>query len=204
MSERKLSIVMPALLHRAERSTMLKQINDQIADRGTEVEFFCLLDNGPMSTGAKIQSMFDLCSGRYICLVADDDKIEHDYIETILSVIDAHNVDAITFDHTYQVDGSLLAITKQIPGCSERHTKPADSDIEIHERLPGPLCPVKAGLAKEFRHPDASEKEDHAYKLFLRDRIKTHCNIDRILYHHIWSSDNKRERGRLQQIWKRS
>lgn len=199
-----LSIVMPSLLEREDRSTMYDQIQEQIDDLGTVVEFFCLMDNGPMSTGAKVAQLFGLCSGRYICRVDDDDVIEDDYIETLLKAIDQHDVDLITFDHTYNIDGQLVALTHQIPGCEQKkHPKVKGAPHAVHDRLPGPLCPVRAEIAREFSSPDISEKEDYAYKDFLNGRVETHYNINRVLYHHMWRSSNFQSRAALQWLWSR-
>jgi len=203
---RLLSIVMPALAQRHSDSSMVRQLWQQIAPLGNEVEFFALMDNGPMSTGAKIQRLFGLCGGAFICLVADDDAVEPDYVSSILDVIKADPaVDAITFDHSYSVNGELTAITKQIPDCEEQQfVKEPGAACEIHHRLPGPLCPVRRDIASGFTHPDKSDGEDSAYKLHLRGKLKNVAHIDRVLYHHLWNSSNKREREVLKERWTRA
>jgi hypothetical protein len=181
-----------------------QQIHDQTVGLGDEVEFLALLDNGPLSTGAKLRTLYSMCSGRYICGVGDDDSVVHDYVSSLLSAVKAHDVDLVTFDHTYSVDGTLFALTRQVPGGPEQKIPGTDAaGLETHVRLPGPLCPVRAEIVRAFTVPDASDREDCAYKEYLKTATSTHHGIERVLYHHQWVSHNKRERDGLRETWRR-
>jgi hypothetical protein len=192
---------MPALFHRLDNNKMIGQVLEQIKDLHDQVEFICVIDNGPMPTGTKIGRLMEMSRGAYVCVVADDDEIADDYVSSLLAAIEETNADVITFDHTYSVNGRLVAITKQIPRCAQKSHH--DKDPRTDHRLPGPLCPVRRPLALRFDHPPASDKEDLAYKEFLRDIAETYYNIDKVLYHHLWHSGNKKERSRLKVLWKR-
>ena len=199
---------MPALVQRT--STMVKQVWKQIERRDpqgnrAEVEFFALYDNGPMSTGKKIEKLFELCRGQYICTVADDDRIADDYLASILAAIEeSPGVDVITFDHTYYVNGELVALTKQIPGGPEAEfDKKAEDPCAVHHRLPGPMCPVRRGLAVNFEHANISDGEDSCYKKYVKQWAKTYHRIDKVLYHHLWNTTNKKERDALKGVWHR-
>jgi glycosyltransferase involved in cell wall biosynthesis len=200
-----LSIIMPALAQRAERSTMAQQIYEQTVDLGDEVEFYALVDNGARSTGAKRNALLALCRGDYVCAVDDDDLIADDYIASLLRAIrENHGIDCITFNHTYEVNGNIQAITYQVSGRPqvELPKKPTD-DLAVHYRLPGLLCPVRREIATAFQYPDTSHKEDYAYKDYLAEHARTYFNIPHVLYQHRWLRENVAERYRLKRRWGR-
>ena len=193
-----LSIVMPSLSSRAQVSHIAHQIEMQTKDLGDKVEFFELRDNGVMSTGKKLQVLYGLCSGEYICGIGDDDVVEDDYVVTLLDGIRHGPVDMITFRHSYFVNGEWNAEVVMKPGEDEWQ------DGDTHYRLPSPLCPVKRDIVLGFDCPDKSDKEDCAFKDYLRWRAETSYDIPHVLYHHMWSSpDNANERDELRHRWKR-
>ncbi len=159
-----------------------------------------MTDNGRMSTGEKLNLLYSMAGGRYICTVGDDDEIEADYVESLLDAAKKNNgVDVITFHHSYSVNGEHRALTIQRLGTTESQTpgKP-----ELHMRLPSPLCPVRADLAKKFQFPHLRDKEDVAYKGWLKQTLRTDFDIPRVIYHHVWLRENKGERLKLDRLWK--
>jgi glycosyltransferase involved in cell wall biosynthesis len=72
------------------------------AERHTEVEILCLIDNKSMTIGEKRQALLDSARGKWIGFMDDDDGISDDYITTLSETINANPADVISFDqHCY-------------------------------------------------------------------------------------------------------
>src|SRR5690606_33962771 len=86
----KLSILVPSTHTRFK--SFLPKIHDQLyeqyerlaADQRDQVEILYLVDNKKVMLGTKRNQLIDLAQGEYVVFVDDDDRIEPDYIETLL------------------------------------------------------------------------------------------------------------------------
>lgn len=93
-----LSILIPSLHSRQHLCQQLvQQLQSQSAYSPEIVEVLVAEDNGEVVTGIKRQELLWRSQGRYVCFVDDDDLVDHDYIESILTAI-ILEPDVVTFD----------------------------------------------------------------------------------------------------------
>lgn len=86
---------------------ILKQI-DKI-DGHRDVEFISYRDNKQVTVGEKRNVLLRNSKGRFVCFVDDDDRISHDYVESILTcIVNNPTCDCIVFNGIYSVDGSPI------------------------------------------------------------------------------------------------
>lgn len=197
MSEVKLSIVMPSHIDRYP-FPIVGQIKEQAAKFIPRVEFLCLLDNGPMSTGEKMNRLYQMAHGEYVCAIGDDDLVSPDYVETLVKALDQHpGIDVVTFDHLYYVDGSYNAVTAVGKDfINEQHDG-------LHTRRPTPKCAIRRDICLQYQSPPVSNKEDESMSEWLQGRLETGYRIARPIYTHTWHGSNKEWREQQARIWRR-
>lgn len=144
----------------------------------SSVEILILTDNKAMMLGAKRNAMVDIAQGRYVAFVDDDDRIEPDYL---VSLLDAARFDAdvITFQVSVSINGDDPLIC--------RYSKDFAADRNLpdgYERLPNHLMAVKRELAEKVPFPSVLYGEDSGYSKALRPLLVSEHAIDRVLYHY--------------------
>lgn len=149
----RLSIICPALICRGE-SAILGNLQRQA--EGRPVEVLALADAGTMTVGEKMNRLYGMASGEYVCGVGDDDQVATHYVDDLLGAIGETEV--VTFD----VDWGGLRLPKS---CDLR-----------------PMAAVRTELARKFTFPHWWQSEDRAFKLWLRDYGPTEKHIDDVLY----------------------
>lgn len=198
-----LTIILPAHTDRYP-FPIVGQIRQQ-ADRVNEqagrpvVEFICVLDNGSISTGDKLNMMYAMSQGAYIAGIGDDDTIAPDYVSSLVRAIkDSPGVDIVSFDHDYFVNGTFNAVT--VVSKDFR-----DSQEEgLHHRRPTPKCAIRAEICRQFNCPSISDKEDQSMSEWLVGRLETEVRVGRVIYHHDWNRENKRWRQQQAKFWGRA
>src|SRR5262245_1463458 len=145
------------------------------------IEILMLTDNKQMMLGAKRNCMIDIAQGRYVVFVDDDDRIEGDYLSTLLEATGS-NADVITFLVSVRLNGASAKI------CRYSKDYRRDRNLEDgYERLPNHICCVKRELASAVSFPNILKGEDSAYSKLLRNHLRTEHAIDRVLYHYDYS-----------------
>lgn len=142
------------------------------------VEVLILNDNKRQMLGRKRNVMVDMAQGKYITFVDDDDRIEPDYIKTLLDAIES-NADVITFLVSVSLNGEPPKIC--------RYSKDFHGDHNTEDgyfRLPNHICCVKRELAARIDYPSVPYGEDSGYSKLLQPLLETEYAIDRVLYHY--------------------
>lgn len=155
--------------------TQHETLPDELRQR---VEILMLTDNKAMMLGHKRNAMIDIAQGRYIVFVDDDDRIEHDYLSSLLEAT-LSDADVITF----LVSVSLNGEDPQICRYSKNFRKDRNT-TDGYERLPNHICAVKRDIATRVSFPSIAYGEDSGYSKLLRPHLRTEHAINRVLYHY--------------------
>lgn len=147
------------------------------------VEIIMLTDNKTLMLGDKRNVMVDIAQGRYVVFVDDDDRIEPDYLATLLDAIDTSpGVDVITFHASVSLNGGPPKICRYSTGWDCDH----NTEDEYH-RLPNHICCTRRDLARAVSYPSLPYGEDSGYSRLLAPLLKTERAIGRVLYHYDFS-----------------
>jgi GT2 family glycosyltransferase len=148
------------------------------ADRA-RVEIIMLTDNKQMMLGAKRNAMIDICQGRYVAFVDDDDRLEDRYLPALLEAVEVSDADVITFRVSVAINGADPL------QCVYSKNFRADRNLPSrYERLPNHLMCVKRDLARRVSFPHIAYGEDSGYSKLLAPHLKTEHAIDEVLYHY--------------------
>lgn len=156
----RLSVICPSLICREGMTTILQDLCKQ-AD-GKPVEVIALADNGQMTIGEKLNSLYLMAGGEYAAAVGDDDNVAEDYVDRLLEALDGE-ADLVTFDVDW---GKLRGAS---PGSGHR-----------------PLSAVRTELARQFEWPHWWQSEDRVYRKWLQAQGPKTKHIDAVLYRYSW------------------
>lgn len=110
--------------------------------------------------------------------VDDDDRIEGDYIRSLLNAT-GYGEDIITFKVMVSINGE-----KPMPCRYSMHFERDDNTPYEYQRLPNHICAVKRSLALATPYPPVFCGEDKQYGLDLHPKLTSEHAIDRVLYHY--------------------
>lgn len=154
------------------------------ADRQKRVEIIMLTDNKAIMLGQKRNVMVDMAQGRYVAFVDDDDRLEPDYLTSLLIAAGA-DADVITFLVSVSMNGE----TPKVCRYSATFTEDRTTD-HGYERLPNHICAVRREIARQVSFPNIAYGEDSGYSKLLRPLIRTEAPINKVLYHYDYQSDS--------------
>jgi glycosyltransferase involved in cell wall biosynthesis len=183
----KLSILVPSVAGR--RNTFLPKSLDMLYGQlealpeqdQKEVEIIYLIDNKTIMLGDKRNLMISIASGKYISFVDCDDRIETDYISTILQAIDS-DADSIVFEVSVSLNGNNPKI------CYYSKDFPNDYNTEeAYYRLPNHIAVIKKEVSTKVSFPSLPRAEDAAYAKILKPHLKSEFKINKVLYHYDYS-----------------
>lgn len=167
-----LSVLVPTLQSRQDVAQALfadlyRQV--ETLPQPQRVEILTALDEQEHPVGQKRNELLAKARGRYVCFIDDDDRVEPDYIASLLSAMDASpHADCVVFRGQYYVDGRVeLEFDFDLQYTAYRNT------AERYERTPNHLCPVKKHLAQAARFDAVNRGEDAAYARRLRPLLRT-------------------------------
>lgn len=185
----KLSILIPSTHTRRKNflPSILEQVYGQYEslpkEQQEQVEILTLIDNKKQMLGDKRNVMVDMAQGQYIQFIDDDDRIEPDFISTLLHYID-EDKDVITF----QVSVSINNNTPKIAYYSKEYKKDYNT-TKAYYRIPNHICCVKKEVSLKSSFPSLKYAEDQAYAKLLLPHIKSETIIDRVLYHYDYNDN---------------
>lgn len=173
------------------RNTFLPKIMEQVfcqyealpKERQDMVEILILADNKRMMLGEKRNVMVDMAQGEYVAFVDDDDRLEPDYIASLLTAIESGS-DVITFHVSVKLNGGDAKIAKY----SKDYGHDYNTAAEYH-RIPNHICCVKRELSRKSSFPNIKYGEDSAYAKVLLPYLLTEHRIERVLYHYDWDEN---------------
>lgn len=182
-----LSILIPTMEKRKiyfERITnVLKtQINNNSYQ--DKVQIISLKDEGQMLIGTKRNQLIKMCHTEYCVFIDDDDLVDFNYLQEIVTILEEQKPDAIGFKGWLQ---NMKTGVKQmfIHRCGERYERRGN----IHFRPPNHLNPMRTEFYRQIQFPELSHAEDYGQCLKLAESglIKTCAFIDKIMYHYLFN-----------------
>lgn len=171
--------------------TFLPKIQDQLfgqlealpEDDQQRVEIMVLIDNKQMMLGHKRNTMVNICQGKYIAFVDDDDRISDDYIAQLLAAT-ASNADSIVFNAEVSLNGE--------PPKTCYYSKDVRRDYNHKDgyyRIPNHICCVKREVSLKSTFPNVLYGEDAGYGKVLLPHLKTEHKINKVLYYYDYNAE---------------
>lgn len=180
----KLSILVPSTHTRFK--SFLPKIHEQLysqydrltKEQQAEVEILYLVDNKKVMLGTKRNELIDLAQGDYVVFCDDDDRIEPDYIETLLEATKTGK-DSIVFMANVSINGG-----KPKPCYYSKDFRSDFNRPDAYYRLPNHICCIRREVASKVSFPAIKYAEDAAYARLLVKHLRSEHKIDRVLYHY--------------------
>lgn len=193
MSKVKLTIGIPTLPSRSRRflEPLYAKLMAQIGDE-KDIEVLAIMDNRTMSIGRKRTLLHASASGKYTCIIDDDDDVTDDFVETLRGVITQDlNVDVICYNQEADMNG-----TKWIVKTSLDHDKNHPYDQMKMDsngntvpclRPPWHWCAWNTEFARQFPFGDSNTQEDTVFVKQAIAKATTQVVVDKVLCKYRWS-----------------
>jgi len=193
MSDIKLTIAIPSISSRLRMhlEPLYAKILAQVGDK-KDVEVLSIVDNKTMSIGRKRTRLFGIASGRYTCIIDDDDGITDDYVETMRKVITNDlNVDVICYDQEANMNGTVWTVKTSL---DHNQVHPFDQ-MQIDSsgkpipccRPPWHWCAWRTDFAKKIPFGDANSQEDTVFVIEAIKQAKSQLVLNKTLCKYKWS-----------------
>lgn len=180
-----LSVLIPALSSRKERSaTLLENLANQ-ADPRLEVIVF--MDNFDYPLGVKRNSMMDRAAGKYLCHIDDDEQLSPHFFKSLLPELQ-YGVDAIGYNASVIFNGTKPFTVRTIWGAAVEQPRHEHGGYSNIVRPFWHWCCWRTSLARQCRFPDHSNNEDWQWLCQIYTRIKTHRKLEESLFTHVWNA----------------
>jgi len=176
MAEKRLSLLIPTL---SKRSKLCQELTDELTRQlTTEVEFMLLPDSGQRTIGEKRNALLEAAVGDYIAFIDDDDMISPDYIEKVMTALEADPDCASLTGLIYDGSPSPRTFIHSIEyeGWYSRDG--------VDYRYPNHLNAVRRKYAEKVGFPEISHGEDRAYSDRIQKYLKKESKIDGVIYHY--------------------
>lgn len=181
----KLSILIPSV---PERMTHLQRIVDDLYKQSLNkpVEILVFLENKKRTTGAKRNILLEQAQGEYVVFVDDDDRVESNYVETLLTTIEEnHGADCIVFDVLVNFNGEFTKICKY--GKEYRHSE----DAKFYYRKPNHLMCYAKRIAGKHQYRNVSYGEDDEWGRRASAEIENQVRIPSVMYYYDFVKKNR-------------
>lgn len=174
-----LSILTPAIWSRHKQAEALAAEIAKQAE-GKPVEHLVLFDNRNQTVGAKRNACLRAASGDYIVFVDDDDAVEPQFVDAILSAVQTQP-DFVTYRQKVVWNGQ--------PGEVQFHPNNPDEGLRVGgvtRRNLWHTCTWRRDLVAECVFPHIMDGEDFAWAVQARQRVSRGVHIDKVLcsYYH--------------------
>lgn len=182
-----LSILIPTIPSRANEfnklyNCLIKQTIEVSTIHPTlgEIEIICdeskaFLKGGP-SIGKKCEALVRRATGKYLCILHDDDLVSPNFVESILRLCQSDR-DIITFRNITKLDNFWMLVDMRLGYNNDQ----ANPNFTVR-RKPWIICPVKSEFAKQFLFPDTNYSEDSDWMEQVLTRCTTESHTDEILH----------------------
>ena len=157
---------------------LFRQYNALSADDQSRVEIVVLTDTKSLLLGDKRNDLVRMAKGKYVVFVDDDDRIEPDYVSSLLIATDS-DCDVLTFDVMVSLNGEKPLVCRYSMHFAADKNTPTE-----YQRLPNHICAVKRELALVTPYPPVFCGEDRQYGLDLHPKLRSEFPIRRVLYHY--------------------
>lgn len=179
----KWSILVATLARRHDK--FLRLLHGLVPQMGPGVELVAYRNHGDLTLGEIRQALVEAAAGEYLCFVDDDDQPAHDYVPTILPLLDG--VDYVGFRMQAYIDGQPL--------------KPTFHSLQYNEWTEGPtayfrdvshLNPVRSELARkaDFRATDPPEDVSWADQMRPYVTNQNYAGDQWVAYHYYATSSD--------------
>jgi len=189
-----ITVVVPSL---AERFTngLPSSLRDLFAQStGMPVEVKCLLDNSMQTLSEKRNEAAQNALGTFISFVDDDDAIEPDYLEALVTAISAHpSADVIVFDVkvSWGTPGSCLCHY----GLEFEHGQ----DAKSYYRKPNHVMAWRTEIARAYPYKNVSNEDTEWATRVAGAVTLSEARIDKVLYHYKYNPKTTTQ-GRVLEI----
>jgi hypothetical protein len=178
----KLSLLIPTIKRHDRLFTLLKfELYAQMLPYSGQIELL-IDDHETDPTGMKRNRLLERASGTHLTQIDADDKVSITYVEYLMKAIEA-DCDCASLKGVYSVDGKIDGIFEH----SIRYNEWRTTNNEIkYERYPTPLNLIRSSIAKQFKFPDITWGEDHAWSKQLHESglLKTEYYVHDIIYYY--------------------
>lgn len=183
-----LSILIPSL---PERAPKLAELLSNLPLSDPRLEVMILTDNRRRQLGAKRNKMMDMAQGRFICHIDDDEKLSDNFFNALLPELEK-DVDVIGYNAGVSFNGGPeFRVTTTLRGPNQQPRDLGNNQYSDITRTYWHWCAWRTELAKQYRFPeDKGWAEDAIWLEKILPNVKSHIKIERILFHHRWSSES--------------
>ena len=175
----KLSILLCSLPNRLKSFSIIEELTKQA--EGKPVEILYLGDNWKMKVGEKRNNLIYLATGEYITFVDDDDRVEPNYVNEILTAINDHDVDCINFQASVKLNGGPAKICHY-----SKNFKNANLPTS-YLRQPNHLMVWRKSIIELF--PKINIGEDNKFGEDMAKKNYSEYCIEKVLYHYDFNSN---------------
>jgi len=156
------SILMPTLVdRRAIRAPLLRELERQV--RGQPVEILLDEDSRERTTGRKRNDLLGRARGKFSAFIDDDDWVSDTYVEDVLAVVNAIDIDCVGFWGEARWEDGLIRRMIHSLMCPVWTEWKSDDLGYVYYRHPNHLNPIRTDLARSIRYPDITISEDHIW-----------------------------------------
>ena len=182
MNNIKLTILVPTVPSRLKyfypriMNELLKQIK-----KYKDIELISFFDNKKRTIGQKRDEMLSLVQGEYVVFIDDDDRIDSEYIDSIMNALYKNpKCDCVVFDTICIVNNGNPKLCKygiefeygDVLNEKEWRGKPAHTMV------------YKSSIAKKHRYSNMNNGEDYDWVLRAHKEILNQVRIDKVLYYY--------------------
>lgn len=186
-----------------ERTNFLTQMKAYLGPLPEGVEIVEDAHGRNIPTGLKRNEMIKQAKGEWVVFVDDDDKVEPDYVHSILEAL-KQNPDVVTFQGTYldACNPTRTVIDWTIKLGEKYEARTQDGKYQMF-RWPNHLAVIRKSIAGSVQFPHIWQGEDFEWSRILNDgvvvngtwvtgpnpKMKTEVHIPKKLYHYIYVSN---------------
>lgn len=155
------------------------------------IEIIVNSDNMIKTVGEKRNEVIDQAKGKYLAFIDDDDIVSDDYFDLILPELEK-DIDGVSWYGLYYVNNT--------PAMVFNHANKNAGNFKKNGKQYRPLNhlnPIKTSIVKQIRFPEKSFREDSDFsdRLLASGLIKTESDINKVLYHYLWSEKETLTQG---------
>lgn len=177
--EYKLSVLLCSLPNRLKKYSVIEKLDE--LSKNKNVQILYIGDNKSMSVGEKRNMLLSLAKGEYVCFVDDDDRVSDDYIDSILDILNSHNVDCINFKASVSINGSDPKI------CLYSKMYKNINTSDLYYRKPNHLMVWRRTILCKFDHINIGE--DTIFGEYMSNIDYSEYCIDKVLYYYDFDSN---------------
>ena len=175
----KLSILIPTVRSRIDRTLPLLLDEIERQARGLPVEVLALYDNKVHSVGVKRNKLVQAATGLYLAFVDDDDWVDPDYVSLILEHVDVRPApEVIVFDSILIVDG---VFSKR---CVYGVEFAAEETADLWKGKPAHTHAWAEWVCRKHSYPNLTVGEDRKWSMAACREVRVQARIPEILYHY--------------------